>query len=121
MAMRAIFSDEKHHDVWEDAYEAYWAEGYHVTDMCGFMDTFDLAVTVSDEGWEKWVQRNKILPLKVTDEKAMMISYLGLSPYMKDPFNRVALIEGAYDVSCHVHGSEKKYLEFLLLSEDEGL
>jgi len=94
------------------------------TDMDGFMNTFDQAVTAGEHNnWEVWAKRNKVDQREVGCEEALMVCFLGMSPHIRDPFNRCGLVEATYQVHCHSHGGEAEYLDFLffLLSNKETL
>lgn len=41
----------------------------------------------------------------------MLMSFIGLSTHMKDPFNRADLLDAVYFLRCLFHGSEESYLE----------
>lgn len=89
-------------------------------DIDTFMDTFDQAVTVSEEEkWEVWARRNRVDQREVLSQDDLMCSFLGLSKYLKDPSNKGDLIDATYMVGCFNHGGETEYLAFLnfLLSQ----
>lgn len=91
------------------------------TDMDTFMDTFDQAITVSEEEpWEVWARRNRVDQREVASQGNLLCTFLGLSKYLKDPSNKVDLIEATYMVGCYNHGGETEYLAFLsfLLSQE---
>lgn len=81
-------------------------------DMDAFMDTFDSAITVSAESFDKWCMRNDVRQCKFDCQDYMLMSFMGLSTHMKDPFNRADLLEAAYFLGCLFHGSEEGYLEW---------
>jgi hypothetical protein len=90
-------------------------------DMNTFMDTFDQAITVSEEEeWEVWAKRNRVDQREVKSEDNLLCTFLGMSKYLKDPNNKGDLIEATYMVGCFNHGGETEYLTFLsfLLSQD---
>lgn len=96
---------------------------FSMSDMDAFMETFDQAVTVGEDGWDMWVKRHGVDVREVGSEDALLVCHLGLSPYLKDPFNRGDLIEATHLVSSITHGSEQDYLDFLffLMSGDGPL
>lgn len=83
-------------------------------DMDAFMDTFDQTMTVSEEEkWEVWARRNRVDQREVESQNYLLCTFLGLSKYLKDPFNKIGLIEATYMVACYNHGGETEYLAFL--------
>jgi hypothetical protein len=91
-------------------------------DMVGFMDSFESAVTVPEgESFEAWCKRNRVESRQVEDEEYLMMSFLGLSPYIKSEWNRIGQIESTYSVATHLHGGEQEYLDFVQLLLSEGV
>lgn len=83
-------------------------------DMDAFMDTFDTAVTVTEETFDRWAVRNDVRVCQFDTQDYMLMSFMGMSTHMKEPFNRGDLLDAAYFLGCIFYGSEEGYLEWYM-------
>ncbi len=88
-------------------------------EMDAFMDTFDQAITVSAEPWDVWARRNKVDQRETISQDYLMMAFLGFSSWINQRdaqgkrFNKVDFLDSTYLVSCHHHGTEEEYLDFV--------
>lgn len=79
-----------------------------------FMRTFDQAVTVGEgEEWLDWAARNMVDERLVRDHEMMLLSFLRLSPFLMNPYNRVERMDAQEEVRNFLVGEDSEYTDFL--------